>query len=124
GSPSSGFRQNAQASPAGCWPWRTNVTLRVLPPVLPNKAAGAFFQVQTTHAVRAPYEHSRPDNRQLLMSIVGETISRIRSDRLICLGAVNGRLAVDDLAQIDVVLLAGAASGARYTAQAMAAVGR
>ena len=40
------------------------------------------------------------------------------------LGAVNVRLTADDLAQIDAILPAGAASGARYNAQAMLAVGR
>ena len=40
------------------------------------------------------------------------------------LGAVNVHLTVDDLAQIDAILPAGAASGARYNAQAMLAVGR
>src|SRR5947209_8528264 len=40
------------------------------------------------------------------------------------LGAVNVRLTADDLAQIDAVLPAGAASGARYAAQAMQAIDR
>jgi aryl-alcohol dehydrogenase-like predicted oxidoreductase len=40
------------------------------------------------------------------------------------LGAVKVRLTTDDLAQIDAILPAGAASGARYQPQAMLAVGR
>src|SRR5438105_2560999 len=40
------------------------------------------------------------------------------------LGAVKVRLTADDLTQIDTILPAGAASGARYNAQAMLAVGR
>jgi aryl-alcohol dehydrogenase-like predicted oxidoreductase len=40
------------------------------------------------------------------------------------LGAVNVRLTAADLAQIDAILPPGAASGARYNAQAMRAVGR
>ena len=40
------------------------------------------------------------------------------------LGAVSVRLTADDLTQIDAILPAGAASGARYNAQAMLAVGR
>jgi aryl-alcohol dehydrogenase-like predicted oxidoreductase len=40
------------------------------------------------------------------------------------LGALNVRLTTDDLAEIDAVLPAGAASGPRYHAQAMLAIDR
>ena len=40
------------------------------------------------------------------------------------LGAVNVRLTADELAQIDAILPPGAASGARYQAQAMSAIDR
>lgn len=40
------------------------------------------------------------------------------------LGAVNVRLAADELAQIDAILPAGAAAGARYHAQAMQTIDR
>src|SRR5439155_22432903 len=40
------------------------------------------------------------------------------------LGAVNVRLTADELAQMDAILPPGAASGARYQAQAMSAIDR
>jgi hypothetical protein len=59
----------------------------------------------------------------------GASLARCKHEREIKhlddnLGAVTVRLTADDLAQIDAVLPAGAASGPRYHAQGMQAIGR